>query len=326
MIIVNIKSGIGNQLFQYAFGRKLSILNNSKLKLSLNEYNNVTLIHKTDSVAYRLNKFNINAEVATDFEISSFKKDSKFQKSKLNLFLKSKLGLLSKVYNRFFKRYENFSNAKNNIIHENNPFLKGKNIFELRGNLYFDGYWAGYQHLSDIRNILLKELILQNDVKTEKHGKWLRKIKETNNSVSIHIRGLSGELCERYANYFGVPALDYYQRAIDKIVTVVDNPVFFIFTDNWEWTNENFHTKYQMHFVKDIGKINDYLDSDFLEIDLMSKCKHNIIINSTFSWWGAWLNKNPDKCVIAPARWFIDPKAQQNYEKGLLVPPEWIKI
>jgi len=326
MIIVNIKSGIGNQLFQYAFGRKLAILNKTKLKLSLGEYNKSTLIHKKDNVKYRLNKFCINAEIATDSELKPFIEETKFQKIKWNKYFLFKLGPLSKVYKRIYNLFIYFFNYKRKHINQNNPLLKIKNVYTLRGDFYFDGYWGEYKHLQGIREVLLKELVLRDEVKTSKYHEWSKLIKETNNSVSIHIRGLSGEASNRYNSYFGIPQLDYFEKAMFEIIELVENPSFFIFTDNWEWTKENFKTNYPIHFVKDIGREEDYLDSDFLELDLMSKCKHNIIINSTFSWWAAWLNKNPGKYVIVPAKWYNDKKAQKAYEKGSLVPAEWIKV
>ena len=323
---MKIKCGIGNQLFQYAFGRKLAILNQSKLKLLLEDYDEVTLIHKIDPVKYRLDKFHINAEIVSNEATLPFTKKNKFQKSKLNKLLMRRMGLFSKIYRKFYYYYESLVNYKRNYIKQNNPFITTKKIFRISGNSYWDGYWGQYRYFNDIRGILLKELQLKNEFKSDKYKSCLQLIKDTQNSVSIHIRGLSGKISEHYKNYFGIPPLDYYYKAINKIIENLENPTFFIFTDNWEWTKENFKINYPMHFINDVGKEGDYLDSDYLELDLMSHCEHNIIANSTFSWWGAWLNENPEKIVIAPAKWYKNKKAQRWYEKGFLVPPEWIKV
>ena len=327
MIIINIKCGIGNQLFQYAFVRKISIINKTKLKLLIEDYDKETLFYKPNPVVkYRLDKFHINAEIASDEDIYTFKRKNKFQKSKLNKLLMRRLGLFSKICRKIFYYYNNFVNYKRNYIEQRNPFITTKKIFKIRGNSYWDGYWGQYRYFNDIRGILLNELQLKDEFKSDKYKSYLQLIKDTPNSVSIHIRGLTGGLSGMYKSFFGIPSLDYYFQAKNIIVKKIQNPTFFIFTDNWEWTKENFKINFPMHFINDIGKEEDYLDSDYLELDLMSHCEHNIIINSTFSWWGAWLNKNPDKIIVVPAKWYINKKAQKRYEKGFLVPPEWIKI
>ena len=326
MIIVKIKSGIGNQFFQYAFGRWHSVYNKTELALDIMEYDRNTFMHKTDSVKYRLNKFKINEVIVNEEQLKQFTEEIIKPKSVKERALLSRLGIISKVIKRGLYFWKNFINIRKNYICETNPFLSNKGKFYLRKNAYYDGYWGGYLHLNMIREQLLAEFQLKNDVKTEGYAYWINKISSTNNSVAIHVRSLSGSLSYRYEEFFGIPQLEYYYAAIELIANKISNPVFFIFTDHWEWTKNNFKTNYPMFFIKDVGIEEDYLDSDFLELDLMSKCEHNIIINSTFSWWAAWLNSNLQKIVIAPSKWFKDKKSQRKYEKGLLVPKEWIKI
>ena len=104
----------------------------------------------------------------------------------------------------------------------------------------------------------------------------------------------------------------------------VENPVFFVFSDDIEGA-KNLLTKLEVKYTINYVDVNSG-DTDYMELMLMSECKHFIIANSTFSWWGAWLNNNPEKIIIAPKVWFNDKNYQREYEKGTLIPPEWIKL
>jgi hypothetical protein len=135
------------------------------------------------------------------------------------------------------------------------------------------------------------------------------------NSVSIHIR-CGDYLSPKYISiYGGICTIEYYKRAISYILQTVDNPVFFIFSDDIEWTKDNI-TINNAIFVSNNKGINSFLD-----MYLMSICKHNIIANSSFSWWGAYLNKNKNKKVIMPNRWFNSKLPDPN-----VFDSKWIKL
>ncbi len=114
----------------------------------------------------------------------------------------------------------------------------------------------------------------------------------------------------------GICTMDYYQQAIDIMKSKIVNPKFFIFSNDIEWCHSHLKLADAVYITGNKGE-NSYRD-----MQLMSMCKHNIIANSSFSWWGAWLNNNPDKIVIAPAKWFNDPKINTRD----LIPDDWIKI
>ena len=101
-------------------------------------------------------------------------------------------------------------------------------------------------------------------------------------------------------------SLEYYQNAIEEVVSKVENPTFFVFSDDIAWAEQNLKIAYPIIFVGH----ND-ADKNYEDLRLMSECQHNIIANSSFSWWGAWLNQNPSKIVIAPQSWFAT--TQRNY-------------
>ena len=136
-------------------------------------------------------------------------------------------------------------------------------------------------------------------------------------SVCIHIR--RGDYVEDIITnqFHGVCNLDYYYRSIEYIASKIKNPYFFVFSDDPLWVKQNLILKYPCDYIdQNFGK------KDYEDMRVISKCKHNIIANSSFSWWGAWLNINPNKIVIAPKNWF---KSKAINTKDL-IPESWFKI
>jgi hypothetical protein len=181
-------------------------------------------------------------------------------------------------------------------------------------DVYLDGYWQSDLYFKDIRNILLSEL--QPIAKPGKENQALLEKMEEENSVALHIRRgdyLSNPLA---AKHHGVCPLHYYQEAIQIIVSKVQNPHFYVFSDDLEWAKKNLDLQFPVIFVG-----NNKGDQAFQDLRLISNCKHQIIANSSFSWWGAWLNLNPDRIVIAPKKWFLVDK-----DTSTLFPSDWLII
>lgn len=143
--------------------------------------------------------------------------------------------------------------------------------------------------------------------------KWLKQMTETN-SVSMHIR--RDDYVFEQETYLLMTEY-YYIRAADYIAARVPNPHFYIFSDDMDWTKRNIHLKYPHTFIE-----NNRGDDSYNDMRLMSVCKHNIIANSSFSWWGAWLNANPDKIVIAPNGWLNDDGSWGRH----IIPKEWVQL
>ncbi|HSU50429.1 MAG TPA: alpha-1,2-fucosyltransferase, partial [Segetibacter sp.] len=118
-------------------------------------------------------------------------------------------------------------------------------------------------------------------------------------------------------DYHGTLNEEYYQKAINKLTSLSPNPTFYIFSDDVEWVKDKLLLKRPAEFIT--GEVTKNHYEDFY---LMSQCKHNIIANSSFSWWAAWLNPNPDKIVIAPKKWFNNAP----YNTNDLIPQSWIKL
>ena len=174
---------------------------------------------------------------------------------------------------------------------------------------YLKGYWQSEKYFSDFSVGLSNEFKFPA-LTDEKNKKLSDEIIETS-SVSIHIR--RGDYLLSGRNF--ALDLNYYNEAIKYIQQRVTNPVFYVFSDDMQWVRENFDDQTFVAIDWNQGN-NSYLD-----MQLMSLCKHNIIANSSFSWWGAWLNPNPDKIVIAPAKWMPHHTGSND-----LIPESWIRI
>jgi len=295
MIIAEIIGGLGNQLFEYANAKALSLKLNQEVYFDLSFFDRY---HRND--VYRLDKFNTNIPIATTNDIYRLKRHEK--KPDIYRKISRKLGL---------SQYSNWKYHFDNSWFEKNNLSK---LISLK-NMYVSGYYGDERYFMEIKEIIRKEFTLKNSLNTE-NTKVLSHI-ENSNSVSIHVR--RGD----YINnpYFAEIPLDYYRRAINYIETYQPNSSYFIFSDDLNWVKENLKPEQKTVFVD----INDAA-TDYMELTLMASCKHNIIANSTFSWWAGWLNKNKNKIVIAPKTWYDNKKAQYSYDKGNLIPNSWIKL
>lgn len=187
-------------------------------------------------------------------------------------------------------------------------YLYNKKVNEIRFG-YLKGYWQSEKYFSDYSDALRNEL--KFPALTDERNKKIASEMIAANSVSIHIR--RGDYLVSGRNF--ALDLDYYREAVKYIQNKVANPVFYVFSDDMNWAKENFSN--QSFIAIDWNKG----ENSYIDMQLMSLCKHNIIANSSFSWWGAWLNPNPEKTVMAPARWM--PHHTQPID---LIPEEWITI
>ncbi len=283
MIVVELQGGLGNQLFQYAFGRGLALKRGEELLLDESGLNN----NKVISRHYSLAPFNIEAQVARPEQIEKIKNRFGFASTLFRLFE-------TKVLRNFHIGWE--------------PHLLNSK------KQYFAGFFQSYKYLEQISESLRKEITLKEDL-ASKYSELLEKM-ASSDSVSLHIRrgDYVSDPNTKAAHYtFG---LEYYEAAMKLISEKIDNPVYFVFSDDIAWVKENLKINSSVIFVSAPST------HDYEELILMSKCKNNIIANSSFSFWGAWLNQNPTKIVIAPQKW---NNVYVNEYKNLL-PPDWLKI
>lgn len=283
MRIIKIKGGLGNQMFQYAFARYFGIERRIDVKLD-----NGINTNKQDTVRqYSLDNFNTILPLASKEEV---------------LKAKYPYGIVSKIKRGF----------KSKILRIHNIGYV-TNILNTKEN-YLEGFWQSYKYLEPIRDILLKEITPRNP-SDERFDNIIKQIENTP-SISIHIRRGDYVTDPKTKAVHNVCGLEYYLKAIDTIKAQVNNPTFFVFSDDIDWVSKNLEINSPTFWVSNLR------GEDYEELILMSKCKHNIIANSSFSFWGAWLNQNTNKIVIAPKKW--NNKYQKEYED--LLPPLWIKI
>jgi hypothetical protein len=295
MIIVKLNGGLGNQLFQYAFARSVSSRLKTDFRLDTNPFNTYYKFHK-----YSLNHFNIKKQFAKDFDFFGF------------VWLVKQ----HRIFDTFYK-YLRMRSKLMPFYYPQQTFHFDSSVFSKNGT-YFDGGWVTEKYFKEIETELREELTLNKPLSDYSQG-MLEKIKKTQ-AVSLHVRRadyVTGSTFKDTPFIHGTCSMEYYKNAINYITEREQNPHFFIFSDDYEWSVENFKfLNYPVICVKN-GAEKNYED-----LILMSRCKHNIIANSTFSWWGAWLNNNKDKIVIAPQKWF---NTQKSNTKDV-IPDTWVKF
>lgn len=190
-----------------------------------------------------------------------------------------------------------------------------ENIFDVVSNnkSFFDGYWQSYKYFESISNIIRKDFTFRI---IDERCKSLSNVMKSQNSISLHIRRGDYLLSDGYS---GICTDEYYKKAIDYIYQHIDNPFFYVFSDDKEWCSSNLQLLNKDYMLVDFNKG----ALSYQDMYLMSKCKHNIIANSSFSWWGAWLNDNPEKIVIAPKKWYN--RDSSNYNQ-LRIPEQWTRL
>jgi hypothetical protein len=267
MIITILEGGLGNQLFQYAIGRHLSIKNNDRLVIDASVYLFDKLRH------YDLGRYNIKAEVgniATCFSARLAKNIIPKIEKKITLPIK--------------------------YVKERNNYFNNEILSEQR-NIILDGYWQSEEYFKDIRDIILDDLTLLSS--PDKENKKMLKHINNSNSVCLHVRRddyVSNPVLQKF---HGNVTPEYYKEAINSICDRIIDPDFFIFSDEPEWCRRYIITNRPHTYVDINGP-----DKAPEDLRLMSACKHFIIANSSFSWWAAWLSENKKKIIIAPKRWY----------------------
>lgn len=295
MIKVLLTGGLGNQLFQYAFGKTIAVKNNSILVLSTSFIESKLPIKKfATQMKYELGIFNIDATIEHNFITGKLL----YPFAKLEHVVKDKFN------------ENNLTLLQEEAHHFQADFLAFKD------NTYIKGNFQSQNYFKSIEPILRKEFIFKNQL-IDKNSDWKDKI-QSSNSVAIHIRRGDYISIQKNQDKFIIQNLDYYKNAISYIASKINQPTFFVFSDDIAWTKENLKSDFPMYFIDN----NNTAETSYIDMQLMSMCQHNIICNSTFSWWSAWLNANPEKIVVAPQNWFAD----KSINSQDLIPSEWIKL
>lgn len=292
MVVVKLIGGLGNQLFQYALAKNLAKKLKTNVVLDVIPFNEYKL-HK-----YSLEHFNFEKQFLTQNEQHFFGIECK------------------KNFSYLYYRLLSLILKPKKIIEKDFSF--DKSILEnTNKHIYLDGFWQSEKYFSEIKDELLKDLFIVKPL-AGKNLEIANQIKKVN-AISLHIRRADYVSNSKTLSVHGVCGLDYYENALKLITNKIENPILFIFSDDINWVKENLVTNIDKVYVD-----HNNADTNYEDLRLMSLCKHNIIANSSFSWWGAWLNTNQSKIVIAPKRWYSD--VEKNNQTVDLIPDSWIRI
>lgn len=178
----------------------------------------------------------------------------------------------------------------------------------LGGFTYVKGWFQNENYFKEFEQTIRKEIYPKERIRIPKE---IRSILGSKNTVSVHIR--RGDFKKDH----NVLPVSYYEKAKCCISDLVDKPYYLIFSDDISWVKQNMDFGSRCFFMEDTRLFKDYE-----ELMIMSRCRHNVIANSTFSWWGAWLNAYEEKIVIAPKKWFL----RSSRTDADIVPDDWIKL
>jgi hypothetical protein len=292
MIITRIIGGLGNQMFQYATGRALSLEYEQSLRLDISGFTGYELHY-----GFELHRvFECLAEIATEADIRGI------------------LGWqFSTVIRRIVARPSLTVIRRNGFVVEPH-FHYWPEIRNVPQACYLLGYWQSEKYFQKVASVIRADFTFKSPP-ANRNDQLAEKISQVN-AVSLHVR--RGDYIENPKNIalYGICTLDYYREAIRYISERVEQPYFFIFSDDIVWAKDHLKIDLPHQYVDFNNGTESYLD-----MQLMSLCKHYIIANSSFSWWGAWLNPVPEKIVVAPAKWFIN----ENNIKDLY-PEGWVVL
>jgi hypothetical protein len=259
-ICINLIGGLGNCMYIYAIGRKLSILNGTDLYINNSHLLNYAKQYDKNR-GYTLGGFNIKGNVV------------------------------------------NTPSPGYRVYGENTSVnCFDSNVLNQKGNICLNGYWQSYKYFDDIKDVLLEDFNLK-DKMSDNNLKYLDMI-DSSDSVSFHIRrgDKSTPIKMKRFPFYGI---DYFNKAKVIIEKQIKTPTYFIFSDDMPWCKQNIKGDNIVYIEGNDDKV-------YEDVILMSKCKHNIIVASSLSWWGAYINKNKDKLVITPKIWYNDMKYDIN--------------
>ena len=294
MVISRIFFGLGNQMFQYAAARRLAYVLQTELKLDISCFDHWK-IH-----SYGLHAFNIHETIAAPEEVAAFN----------SIAIESRIGKI------LFRLKQKLTVRDWTILYENSIRPVDQRVLNARGNVYLGGYWLSEKYFAGIEDILRREFTVraEQDAQSREIAGRIRSCE----SVGVHVR--RGQLAVpslRDQTHGPCCSLKYYEECAARIAGRVHDPHFFVFSDDPDWVVRNVRLDYPVEFVTHNGD-----GRNFEDLRLLSLCRHQITANSSFSWWAAWLNANPDKIIFAPKTWL---HRDQELARDL-VPADWTRV
>ena len=290
MIVVKLFGGMGNQMFQYAFGYAVSKRLNIELFIDISAYEESKDFSIVTPRQYALGCFNLSTQL--------------WSKSQSHFFF-PRPGYISKAYHKILRLL-----GKEALLYEYNRGFNPKVFNSIKSNTYANGYWQSYLYFESVKERLKEEFKFQSIT----NSLYESLIRQCIASVSIHIRRGDYASNDLIRSKHGLLSIDYYKRAIEYLIdSCGSNLHFFIFSDDKDWCLINFN------FLRNQTIIETQDMPDWYDMYLMSLCTHHIIANSTYSWWGAWLGAKDLSLVVAPTYWYTDVKTESLF----ITPVDW---
>lgn len=288
MIIVRLSGGLGNQLFQFAAGYALALRHDTSIYLDARSFARDRLRN------FALSCFGLQPENAPEM---------------VKKWPPSRRGPISFPWWKF--RY-----GSDLQFFRERGVESQQRFGELGPSTYLHGYWQNEvyfaEHANQVRSAL--KIVMEPDSRNQQ---WLARIRNRN-AISVHVRRSDYTTNAVNQSLYSVCAPSYYDEAARYLADNSSSTAYFVvFSDEPEWASKNLRFPGEVDFIS-----HNSGESAYEDLRLMSACKHHIIANSTFSWWGAWLGENPNRVIVAPSSWYRDPiKDQENP-----IPENWIRI
>ena len=284
MIIIRIQGGLGNQLFQYAAAKCLAEKTGALCKLDTSS------LHQNQLRQLDLTSFSFEPIVATTKEIKQF------------VYLPS-----------LYRHSPCFLSKLGKNIYRESHFHFDEKFYSLNNPVYLDGYFQSEKYFKPVENIIRTGFTVKPSLVSHLKGRifeW-----QASETVAVHIR--RGDYTnKKIQDYHGILTADYYNKAIALVAEKITTPYFCFFSDDIDWVKKNIIISFPHEFTS------SFTNSAIEDFYLMTQCRHNIIANSSFSWWAAWLNNHSKKTIIAPKKWFNKAKIDTKD----LFPHDWMQL
>lgn len=279
-------------MFQYAAGRALSITTDQPHRMDISDFSNYALHH-----GYELSQvFNVHGKCAEVSDVCDL------------------LGWRARYPAKRLLRRKQLAWLRSGQYVVEPHFHYWPGFQKLKGDCYLSGYWQSERYFNSVLDLIRKEFTFREPLVGQNHK--LAKEISACQAVSLHVRRGDYVSDRKTSQVMEVCSEVYYREAIAYMAERVEHPVFYVFSDDMAWAKQNLHLASPSVFVEHNFGVESYRD-----MQLMSLCQHHIIANSSFSWWGAWLNGRTGKMVVAPRNWFAKPIDTRD-----LIPQSWCRL
>jgi hypothetical protein len=294
VVRTKLLGGLGNQMFQYAAARALADRTGSQLLLDVGEFANYTLRR------YELDAMSVRARVEGDATQPAAPPPPP--------------GPLALAAKGLWRRL--FPDLPEGVpLYRERSFAFDAGLLQQRPPVQLEGYWQSEKYFHDAADAIRRDFTVAGEPDAGNRA-VLQRMQGTT-PVSLHVRRGDYVTNATTAAYHGTCSPEYYRQAVDHIARRCGPVTLFVFSDDQDWTRANLPFPHPTVHV-DCNPP----DRGVWDMHLMKHCRHHVVANSSFSWWGAWLNPSPDKIVVAPRRWFTDPAI----DTSDLVPAGWVRI